>query len=572
MNKKRTYRQQALTRLVIVIGILIALNVLSSSYFTRIDLTADRRYTLTDSTKALLRNLKDVVFVKVYLKGDFPAGFQRLATSTKEMLDEFKVYGGEKIQYEFNDVITGKSEKELRDVVKEMSQKGLAPTNVQNRGGDEYSQQIVIPGALVTFGSREAPVNLLENTPGTGAQTALNNSIAHLEYNLTRSIRQLTQITKPRIGIIRGHGEMEDERLVDFLSSMADFYDPQFITLSDVVSIPDNIRTILIIRPQQTFSDKDKFKIDQYVMNGGTVLWLVDALNAGMDSVVAKRSFIALDYPLNLDDQLFRYGARINPDLLLDLQCNPVPLLTSMEGQQPKFTLFPCFYFPVLTPVGSHPIVRNIDAVATQFAGTIDTVALSSVKKIPLLVSSKNSRIVFTPWMVDFRDLRNRPNENEYRAKQQMGAVLLEGVFPSLFQNRLTPEMQAVLQDSLKQPFKAQSAPTKMIVISDGDMAANEFNAQGQPLALGFYRYTGEYFGNKTFLMNCVDYLAGFPELINTRSKTIMLRLLDEAKVKAGRTTWMWINLAAPIGALLLFGLVFNVIRYQKFALRKQRP
>lgn len=559
-------------RLVIVIGILIALNVLSSSYFTRIDLTADRRYTLTDSTKALLRNLKDVVFVKVYLKGDFPAGFQRLATSTKEMLDEFKVYGGEKIQYEFNDVITGKSEKELRDVVKEMSQKGLAPTNVQNRGGDEYSQQIVIPGALVTYGSREAPVNLLENTPGTGAQTALNNSIAHLEYNLTRSIRQLTQITKPRIGIIRGHGEMEDERLVDFLSSMADFYDPQFITLSDVVSIPDNIRTILIIRPQQTFSDKDKFKIDQYVMNGGTVLWLVDALNAGMDSVVAKRSFIALDYPLNLDDQLFRYGARINPDLLLDLQCNPVPLLTSMEGQQPKFTLFPCFYFPVLTPVGSHPIVRNIDAVATQFAGTIDTVALSSVKKIPLLVSSKNSRIVFTPWMVDFRDLRNRPNENEYRAKQQMGAVLLEGVFPSLFQNRLTPEMQAVLQDSLKQPFKAQSAPTKMIVISDGDMVANEFNAQGQPLALGFYRYTGEYFGNKTFLMNCVDYLAGFPELINTRSKTIMLRLLDEAKVKAGRTAWVWINLAAPIGALLLFGLVFNVIRYQKFALRKQRP
>jgi gliding-associated putative ABC transporter substrate-binding component GldG len=571
VNKKRTYREQALTRLVIVTGILIALNVLSSSYFTRVDLTADRRYTLTDSTKALLRNLKDVVFVKVYLKGDFPAGFQRLATSTKEMLDEFKVYGGEKIQYEFIDVITGKSERELRDVVKEMSQKGLAPTNVQNRGGDEYSQQIVIPGALVTFGSREAPVNLLENTPGTSAQTALNNSIAHLEYNFTRSIRQLTQITKPRIGIIRGHGEMEDERLVDFLSSIAGFYDPQFITFTDVVSIPDNIRTILIIRPQQTFSDKDKFKIDQYVMNGGTVLWMVDALNAGMDSVVAKRSFMALDYPLNLDDQLFRYGVRINPDLLLDLQCNPVPLLTSMEGQQPKFTLFPCFYFPVLTPAGSNPIVRNIDAVATQFAGTIDTVALSSVKKIPLLVSSKNSRIVFTPWMVDFRDLRNRPNENEYRSKPQMGAVLLEGVFPSLFQNRLTPEMEAVLQDSLKQPFKEQSAPTKMIVISDGDMAANEFNAQGQPLALGFYRYTGEYFGNKTFLMNCVDYLAGFPELINTRSKIILLRLLDEAKVKAGRTTWMWINLAAPIGALLLFGLVFNVIRYQKFALRKHQ-
>jgi gliding-associated putative ABC transporter substrate-binding component GldG len=211
-----------------VIGILIALNVLSSSFFGRVDLTDDKRFTLTDSTKTLLKNLKDVVFVKVYLKGDFPAGFKRLASSTKEMLDEFKVYAGDKIQYEFIDPVTGKSEKELNDVLKEMAQKGLEPTNVQNRASDEYSQKIVIPGAVVNYGSKEVSVNLLENTPGTGAQSALNNSIAHLEYNFSKAINELAFIAKPKIGFIRGHGEMQDYQMEDLLTSLADFYDPEF--------------------------------------------------------------------------------------------------------------------------------------------------------------------------------------------------------------------------------------------------------------------------------------------------------------------------------------------------------
>jgi ABC-2 type transport system permease protein len=552
-------------------GILIALNVLSSSFFTRIDLTSDKRYTLTDSTKALLKNLKDVVFVKVYLKGDFPSGFQRLSSSTKELLDEFKVYGGTKIQYEFIDAVSGKTRQELNNVVKELSQKGLQPTNVQNRGGDEYSQQIVIPGALVSYGSREAPVNLLENTPGTGAQVALNNSIAHLEYNLTRAIRQLTMPVQPKIGLIRGHGEMEEERLIDLITAISDYYEPVFIDITGVVGIPDNIKTILIIRPRETFSEKDKFKIDQFIMSGGSVLWMIDALNAGLDSLATKLSFLALDYPLNLDDQLFRYGVRVNPVLLMDLQCNPVPLMTSMEGQQPKFTLFPCFYFPVLVPAGIHRIVKNIDAVSTQFAATIDTVALNGVRKTPLLLSSVNSRVVFTPWLVDFKILSNRPNENDFRQKPQIGAVLLEGIFPSLFQNRLSEEMAAVLRDSLKQPFREKSVPAKMIVVADGDMAANEFSAQGQPLALGFYRYTGEYFGNKSFLLNCIDYLSGYSELIDTRSKTVMLRLLDEPKVKEDRAKWMWINLAAPLSFLLLLAFIFHLVRYQLFARSREQ-
>jgi len=566
VNKKRTYKRNALTQLFFVIGIIIVLNILASTFFTRLDLTDDKRFTLADSTKDMLRNLKDQVFVKVYLKGDFPSGFKRLATSTQEMLDEFKVYAGDKIQYEFIDPVTGKSEKELNDVIKEMEQKGLEPTNVQNRASDQYSQQIVIPGAVVNYRGKETAVNLLENTPGTEAQDALNNSIAHLEYNFSKAIRQLSFIVKPRIGIIRGQGELDNFQMGDLLDALSDYYEPEFLQLQNMVSIPKNVKELIIAKPTQAFTDKDKFKIDQYIMNGGRVLWLVEALNAELDSVIAKRSFVTTDYPLNLDDQLFRYGVRVNPDLLLDLQCNPVPLMVSMEEQKPQFKLFPCFYFPVLTPASDHPIVKNIDAVQTQFASSIDTVALKTVKKTVLLQSSDKSRIVFTPWMVDFRDLRNRPEMSDYTKKPQIAAVLLEGTFPSVFQNRLTEQMQAVLKDSLKQPFKDQSVATKMIVISDGDIAANEYSSQGEPMALGYYRFTGEYFSNKTFMLNCIDYLAGFPQLLDTRSKTIKLRLLDSAKIKTSQMQWQLVNMLVPLGLLLIFGLIFNVIRYRRFA------
>jgi len=566
LQTKRTYKRQALTQLLIVVGILVALNVLASAFFSRVDLTEDKRFTLADSTKNLLHNLSSEVFVKVYLKGDFPSGFKRLATSTKEMLDEFKVYGGDKIQYDFIDATTGKSEKEMNEVLKELTQKGLEPTNVQSKAGDEYSEQIVIPGALVYYRGKEAAVNLLENTPGAGAQNALNNSIAHLEYNLSKSIRVLSFIAKPKIGFIRGHGEMENHRLADLLTSISDYYNPQFLDLPEMASISSFYKMIIIAKPTQQFSEKDKFKIDQYIMNGGKVLWMIEALDAELDSLIIKRSFLTFDYPLNLDDQLFRYGVRMNPDLLLDLQCNPVPLKVSMEGQKPNFKLFPCFYFPVFNPVGNHPVVRNVDGVESQFASSIDTLALHDVKKTVLLESSEKSRLVPTPWLVDFRDLRNPPNVSDYNKKNQIAGVLLEGIFPSVFQNRVTDEMERVLRDSLKQPFKDSSMPTKMIVISDGDIAANGFNAQGGLIPLGLYPYTGEYFGNKNFMLNCIDYLCGYPQLLDTRSKTIKLRLLDDTTVKTTKLKWQFFNMLVPLGALLIFACIFNFIRIRKFA------
>ncbi|MBK9729845.1 MAG: gliding motility-associated ABC transporter substrate-binding protein GldG [Chitinophagaceae bacterium] len=566
MNSKRTYKREALIQLSIVIGIVVALNVLSSAVFTRVDLTADKRFTLTDSTRQLLRKLDDVVFVKIYLEGDFPAGFKRLANGTKELLNEFKVYGGDKIQYEFEDPTKGKNDKELQDILKELAQKGLEPTNVKNNAGDEYSEKIIVPGAIVNYKGHQVAVNLLENTPGTVAQEALNNSIAHLEDKFSQAIESMSLIRAPKIGFIRGHGEMNNIATADLTTTMSAFYDLRIIYPDSVTEIAKDFKAIVIAKPTKTFSEQDKFKIDQYLMNGGKILWLVEALNAELDTVIARRSFLTVDYPLNLEDQLFRYGIRVNPALVLDLQCNPVPLLVSYEGTKPKFNLFPCYYFPVFAAGSTHPIDKGITAVSSSFASSLDTLALKGVQKTVLLSSSDHSKLVFTPWMVDFKELKSRPDESQYNKKKLISAVLLEGTFPSVFANRIAPEMLTTLNDSLKMPFREKSVETKMIVIADGDIAKNEVNAQGQPLTLGYYRFTGEYFSNKNFLLNCIDYLTGFTQHIDTRSKTVQLRLLDNTKVTAEKTKWQLINTLVPIGLLIVFGLMFNFIRNRKFA------
>ena len=553
-------------QLSIVIGIIIALNVLSSVVFTRVDLTADKRFTLTDSTRQLLGRLDDVVFVKIYLEGDFPAGFKRLATATQELLNEMKVYGGDKIQYELEDPTRGKNEKELREVLKELALKGLEPTNVKNNAGDEYSEKIIVPGALVNYKGRQVAVNLLENTPGTAAQEALNNSVAHLEDKFAQAIETMSMIRKPRIGYIMGQGELDNLATADLTNSLSAFYDLQIIYPDSITQIKKDFKAVIIAKPTKSFSEQNKFKIDQYLMNGGKILWLVEALNAELDTVIKRRTFMTVDYPLNLEDQLFRYGIRINPGLLLDLQCNPVPLLVSYEGTQPKFNLFPCYYFPVFTPEGSHPINKGVTAVSSMFSSSLDTLSLKEVKKTILLTSGDHSRFVFTPWMVDFKELKVRPDRQLYNKKNMISAVLLEGIFPSVFANRIEPEMLHTLNDSLKMPFREKSVATKMIVLADGDIAKNEVNAQGQPLPLGFYRFTGEYFSNRDFLLNCIDYLAGYTQHLDTRSKKVQLRMLDVEKVKAEKTKWQLINTLLPIGLLLTFGLIFNIIRNRLFA------
>lgn len=564
--KKGSIKRQQLFRFGVLVIVLVIVNIVGSFFNTRIDLTGDKRFTLSDKTVQLMKSIEDDVFVQVYLTGDLPSGFKRLEIATRDLLNDLRSISGGKIHYQFIDPLSEKSIEERKAIYADMMKKGIQPTNIQTAGGDAYSEKIIIPGATVFYKGRESTVNLLLNEQGVAAQRALNNSVSRLEAKLSTAIERVTKENRSRIAFVRGHGELPLYRIYDFVSSVSDFYQTDTLVLESMVSIPKEISLLIIAKPTSPFSEKDKFKIDQYVMNGGSVLWLLDALRADMDSLQVKPSFLATDYNLNLEDLLFTYGARLNPVLLMDLQCVPVPLLTNYINNQPEFRLFPCYYFPVFTPSAKHVITKDVDAVVSLFAATIDKPEISNITQTTLLASSAYSRQAFTPWLVDFKVLKQEPVRSEFNKKGLSTAVLLEGSFRSVFQNRISPALSAILRDSLNTPLRETGAPAKQIVIADGDMIANDFSSNGQPFTLGYYKYTKDLFANKKFLQNCVDYLTGNEHRIDMRAKDIKLRLLDAEKVKAERTKWQLINVALPIVVVVLFGVMYAYIRLRRYA------
>ena len=354
-TKRKSDKQSILFRLLVVIGIIVLLNLLASRLFFRADLTSDKRFTLSRNTKVMLRDLKDNVFVKIYLTGDMPAGFKRLANSTRDLLDEMKIYAGDRLQYQFEDPLEGKTEKEKNDILKELAQNGLEPTNVTVKAEDAYSQKLIIPGAVVYFHSGVGvPVNLLNNESGMKAQNALNNSEAQLEYKFSSAIATQLSPIKTRVSFLRGQGEKDLGYLYDFVKTLTSFYEADTLQLDRVLDVKKKTDVLVIVQPTKTFNEQDKFKLDQFVMNGGKILWMIDALNASLDSLSQKPSMLALDYQLNLDDQLFTYGVRLNTSLLMDLVCNPVPLMVQNNNpadNQPQFKLFPCTFLLCSLPI-----------------------------------------------------------------------------------------------------------------------------------------------------------------------------------------------------------------------------
>ncbi len=565
-KKMRGRKQQAYYRFFITVIIIVLLNILAGSTVQRIDLTADKRFTLNDSTRAMLKGLKDRVFVKVYLTGDLPAGFKRLENSTRDLLNEFRSIAGNNVQYEFEDPLLNKSPDEKKKIYEEMAAEGLQPTNIQTAKSDAYSEKIILPGATIFYRGKETTINLLMNDNGITAQRALNNSVSKLENKFASAIKKLDMDEAVRIAILRGQNEVPLYKLYDLLTSLNEFYQIDTLNIHLTTHIPKQYKTLIVAQPTSSFDEQTKFKIDQYIMNGGTVLWLLDNMKASTDSVQNKSSFLALDMGLNLDDQLFTYGVRVNPALLMDLQCNPVPLLVNYINNQPEFRLFPCYYFPILTPYNSHIINKEIDAVYTEFTSPIDTALNTDIKKTVLLCSSRRCKIAYTPWQIDFRLLKNKPDEATFNKSFLPVAVLLEGSFTSVFNNRVQPEFEQILRDSLKQTFLPKGSNTKIIVIGDANLAMNEFNAQGRPFSLGYFKYTQEFFANKNFLLNCIDYLTGRQDRILTRAKDVKLRLLDTEKVKAQKFRWQLINIAAPIALIILFGIIYTFVRLRRFA------
>ncbi len=576
VNRKNNLRKQGMVQLLLSLVILVLINIISYFAFTRFDLTSEKRYSLNPATKTILRNLDDVVFVRVYLEGDFPAGFKRLRNETKEMLDEFRAYS-DNVQYEFINPSASKDKKERNNLYIQLAEKGLQPTKLQVKNEEGSSQQVIFPGALITYKDKEAPVQLLANQINTPPEAILNVSVQNLEFSLANTIKKLTNPEKLGIAFIEGQGELSNNEVLDFTTSLSEYYNVQRITIANQLNslterdlkdtnhprITNKFNCLIIAKPDSAFDEKDKFILDQYIMRGGRVLWLIDPVFASMDSLQMSNETMGVGQNLNLDDQLFRYGVRLNTNLILDINSCPIPVKTGQIGNQPQLEMYPWFYFPLIIPGINHPVVNNLNAIKFEFASSLDTVESGGIKKTILLHSSRYTRLVNAPALISLEILRNKPSEKQYPGPGRPVAVLLEGKFKSLCANRIPPE----ISENKGIGFLNESKPTKMIVVSDGDVVKNYFDYKsGYPYPLGYDKYTRETFGNKDFLLNAVDYLCDDSGIITVRSRQLKLRLLDATRVDQNKLLIQSFNTLAPVLLVLLAGWVILWRRKRKYS------
>ncbi len=575
--RRKIIKQQYILTLLLLIAAIVVVNIAGSYWYARYDLTSEKRYTLSPATIKILKKVDDIVFVKVFLEGDFPAGFKRLRRETKELLDEMRAYN-KNIQYEFINPSESDDPKERNNTYKLLMEQGLQPTDLQVKTKNGLERQVIFPGAIVSYRENQIPVELLDSKINTPPEEVLNNSIESLEYKFVSAIYKLMRKHKPAIAFIEGHGELNEKETWDITRTLKEDYAVSRVAVNGNVNslvqreLTDSVHetyritpkyaAVIIAKPDSAFSDKDKFIIDQYIMYGGKVLWLIDPVFASMDSIRNSESTMAVDNPLGLQELLFKYGARLNKDLVMDLNALPIPLKTGQIGGKPQIDFFPWYYFPVITPVSKNPVVRNLNAIKTQFVSSIDTVAVKNVKKEILLKTSPYSRTVNVPAMISLSILRKKPDERLYRGPARAVAVLLEGTFTSDYKNRVPPE----ISESKIIGFKEKSVPTAMVVVSDGDVIRNQFKIpDGYPLPLGYDQFTGETFGNKEFILNVLNYLTDGPELISVRSRDLKLRLLDKTKLNDKLWLWQLINVGLPLLIVVLTGGLMVWLRKRKY-------
>ena len=574
--KRKNLRRSHWLEMGATLLIVVFLNIIGQYLFGRVDLTSERRYTLSKSTKAMLRELDEPVLFRVYLEGDFPADFKRLQSETKEMLNQFRAYNSN-IEYEFVNPNSFTDREEQQVFYQKLASKGIQPTQIATGDGSSMTTQILIPAADVLYRGRETSVQLLQSQKYVSQATLLNNSIQNLEYTLSSAIRQLARGRKPTIGFLQGHGELTGGVLYDIQRSLQETYSLDYVTINGQIQALTahrlqegdssyrmfNLYDMLIVaKPTQPFSEQDQYILDQYIMYGGKVLWLLDALDADLDSLSERGQFMATRLPLGLDEMLFNYGVRINPDVLMDMRCRPIPIQVGMVGEKPQFQFRPWYYFPEIVPLAEHPIVRNLDLIKTDFPSSIDLID-NDIRKTVLLTTSEYTRVKNAPAMIDLADANAEPDRRLYSRSSVPVAVLLEGEFKSMWRNRLTPEFTS----QAAMGYREQSDENKMIVISDGDVIRNRYIASdGTVLPVGYDYYTQTLYANKDLILNAVNYLAGDDGLMASRSRSITLRKLDVVKTREQRTIYQVINVVVPVLILAAAGLAITLIRRKKYS------
>ena len=547
-------------KLLLVIVGLILLNIFGSYFYKRFDLTQDNRFTLSEAAKNTISTIDSPIFIEVFLEGEFPSEFKRLQNETKQLLDEFEAYNPN-IKYKFV------NPNEIEGDAEALFKFGAKPAQVEVNENGKVSTQQIFPWAIATYNGKPIKIPLLKNQLGITSEERVNNSIQNLEYAFADGFNKLVHPKKRKVAVIKGNGELDDKYVVDFFTTLRDYYYIAPFTLDSASVSPvktlDQLKDfdlIVIANPTEAFSENEKYILDQFTMSGGSSLWLIDAVELKRDSISGNDFGFGKEF--NLTGFFFKYGIRINPNLVKDMYSAPI-LLASGSERESQYNKYPWFYSPLSSSANNHPIVTNIEAVKFDYASSIDTLP-NSVNKTILLSSSPISKIVGMPTEIDITKEINKnlkiinegPSESEYNSGEIALSVLLEGSFPSAYSNRV-------------KPFKinndiGSSKPTKMVVISDGSIIVNQFQ-NNRPLELGFDKWTNTFYGNKEFLLNTVNYLLDDSGLINIRSKEISVPFLDSQRVIEQRSLWQLVNILLPLVLLAIFGFVFTYFRKQKY-------
>ena len=561
-SKVKSQKSKVL-KILLFVAVLVLLNVLGQFAYTRIDFTKEKRFTLTQKTKETLHKNKHEVLVTVFLDGDMPSAFKRLKNATKDLLNDYKAYSAADFKVVFVDPISGLTLNEQDTVINHLYQIGIKPININIKTDAGFSEKLVFPMALIESNGKQMPVKLLQNQGGEASNydENINNSIKNLEYTFTSSLRKVISGYNPRIGFTESNGEPDNRYLYDAISALSESYVVGRVNLDSITKEGlDSLKMLVIAKPLKTFTEAQKYKINYFIMKGGHTLWSIDQVRMDLDKLKSGQSFLAANNNLNLDDMLFEYGARINYNIIADVNCAEIPVATQ-GGPHGNIQMAPWLYYPLLMPDTAHNLVKNIDPVRSEFASTIDTLANKNVSKHIVLTTSPYNKVYNSPKMFNLRMIEEQPDQKEFTSSPKAVGVLLEGNFKSVFLNRPVPEGIAE-----KYEVPTQSKPTKMIVIGDGDIFCNQISADGSPFPLGFDRYTQQNFGNKALLLNIVDYFTNADNLIALRNKEVTVRPLDRTAVRTEKTKWQLVNIILPILLLICFAIFQHYYRKHKYA------
>jgi gliding-associated putative ABC transporter substrate-binding component GldG len=490
-----------------------------------------------------------------------PVAFKRLRRSVKELLDEFKIVSAGRVDYEFINPSGGKDARIRNNQYQSLTSKGLNPVDI--RANDEEggsSQKLIFPGMIINYNGIEIPVNFLRNDRSTSAEQNLLHSIEGLEYEMIQTISTLSSDTIYKVAFIEGQDEIPEIEVADITLSLSKYFTIDRGVIGGRQGILNHYAAIVVAGPEKMFDEKDKLVIDQYIMNGGKVLWLCNEVKVNEDSLKFGET-VALYRPLNIEDQLFKYGVRINPSIVQDMECMLIPMKVFTGGSQQQIVPVPWLYYPLLTPSPDHPVTRNLNKVLGKFVNYIDTVGRDpGIKKRILLTTSKHARIVNPPALITLQEVDQAPDENQFNKSELPVAVMLSGKFQSSFRNRMINDL---IQDKNFR-IKTESNETKMIIVADGDMIRNEVSRIGtseKPLPLGQDRYTLQTFGNKDFLINCINWLVDDNGIMALRSRELKLRLLNKSIIKQNRFTIQMLNIATPVLLVIFTGILYSIIR-----------